>query len=169
MKTRCCLIALGILGLDQLTKWLAVRELAGGRGVELIPGYLGLSYVENTGVAFGLFDGVASPWKPWILGGLALVAVAVILLYGLYAPKERRLLHLALAVTLGGVAGNLVDRVARGFVVDFVEFHIRQSFYWPNFNVADSAITVGVVLLLFDSLRNPAAGKPSGPPRGGER
>jgi signal peptidase II len=59
--------------------------------------------------------------------------------------------------------------VARGFVVDFVEFHIRHSFYWPNFNVADSAITVGVVLLLFDSLKTPAAEKPSGPPGGGAR
>ncbi len=165
MKTGHFLAALAILALDQGTKWLAVRELAGGRDMEIVPGFLGLSYVENTGVAFGLFDGAASPWKPWILGGLALAAIAVIVLYGLRAPKERKLLHLALAVTLGGVAGNLIDRAARGFVVDFVEFHLRNSFYWPNFNVADSAITVGVALLLVDSLRHPeppSASRPGG-------
>ena len=113
MKRRHFLVALAILALDQGTKWLAVRELAGGRDLEIVPGFLRLSYVENTGVAFGLFDGAASPWKPWILGGLALAAIATIILYGLHAPKERKLLHLALAGTLGGVAGNLVDRVAR--------------------------------------------------------
>jgi signal peptidase II len=70
-------------------------------------------------------------------------------------PSNRILHQLALAVTMGGILGNFTDRIMHGFVVDFVEFHYREAFQWPTFNVADSAITVGIALLLIDTVKNP--------------
>ncbi|MDR0843022.1 MAG: signal peptidase II [Acidobacteriota bacterium] len=138
--------------LDYFTKVWAMRELdASRRSIELVAGYLDFSYAENTGVAFGIFDSVESAWKPFLLAALGLVAVAVILVYYWKSPANQRLLLLALGVVTGGIVGNLTDRVLRGYVVDFIEVHIRDAFYWPNFNVADSAITVGIALLLIDT------------------
>lgn len=162
MKIRYYLVALGILVFDHLTKWLAIASLSDRRSIDIIHGYLNLTYVENTGVAFGLFDAMESPWKPYILAAMAIIAIIVIIVYSLKVPADRKLLHLALGITIGGIFGNFLDRIFRGYVVDFIEFHIRESFYWPNFNVADSAITVGVALLLLDAVKNPAMEKASG-------
>jgi signal peptidase II len=164
MKIHYYLIALGILVFDHITKWFAVTALANHRSIDIIHGYLNLSYVENTGVAFGLFDSVQSQWKPYILAAMAIIAIAVIIVYSLNTSADRKLLHLALGITIGGICGNFLDRIFRGYVVDFIEFHIRESFYWPNFNVADSAITIGVALLLIDAVKNPAIEKSSGQP-----
>jgi signal peptidase II len=159
MKKNYYLITFILLLADAVTKWYAVKLLAPRRSVEIIPGFLRFSYVENSGVAFGLFDSVDSAIKPYILAALALVAIIILHLYIVRTPPGRKLLILALAVTLGGIWGNFVDRVLRGFVVDFIEFHWRGAFSWPNFNVADSAITIGIILLLIDTIRNPEAGK----------
>jgi signal peptidase II len=86
---------------------------------------------------------------------MAVVAVVVIVIYSSRMPSNRVLLQLALAVTMGGILGNFTDRIMRGFVVDFIEFHYREAFYWPTFNVADSAITIGIALLLIDTVKNP--------------
>jgi signal peptidase II len=123
--------------------------------IEIIPGFLRISYVQNSGVAFGLFADIQSVWKPYILAGMAVLAVIVILIYSSRMPSNRILLQLALAVTMGGILGNFTDRIMHGFVVDFVEFHYREAFQWPTFNVADSAITVGIALLLIDTVKNP--------------
>ena len=155
MRNNYYLGALLILAADQLTKWAAALELP-DHPVELIPGYLRLSYVSNSGVAFGFLAGHDSAWKPYVLAALAVVALVVIFIYGRRMPPGRRLLQWALAVTMGGILGNFVDRILRGYVIDFIEFHIQDSFYWPNFNVADSAITIGIALLLIDTVRNPA-------------
>jgi signal peptidase II len=90
-----------------------------------------------------------------VLALMAVVAVVVIVIYSARMPSGRVMLQLALAVTMGGILGNFIDRIVRGFVVDFIEFHIHDSFYWPTFNVADSAITVGIALLLLDTVINP--------------
>jgi signal peptidase II len=164
MKIRYYLITLGILIFDHLTKWLAIASLANHRSITIVHGYLDLSYVENTGVAFGLFDAVESPWKPYVLAAMAIVAVGAIIVYVLKSPAERKLLHFALSIVVGGILGNFLDRIFRGFVVDFIEFHLNESFYWPNFNVADSAITIGVALLLIDVVKNPTMEEVSGQP-----
>ncbi len=155
MRFKYCLIALSIVALDHVAKWIAQGRLRSGQSVEIIPGYLRFSYVENSGVAFGLFDGLQSFWKPYILAGMAVVALAVIIAYSVRMPRNRSLLHTALAFTAGGILGNFFDRIIRGYVVDFIEFHIHESFYWPNFNVADSSITAGIALLLLDALIHP--------------
>lgn len=164
MKTKYYVIAAIILVLDHLTKWWALDVLRPRGPLDIIPGYLSLSYVQNTGVAFGLFDGIESLWKPYILAALAVVAMGVIVLYGRHTPAHRKLLHLALAATSGGILGNFIDRIVRGYVVDFIEVHIQDIFYWPNFNVADSAISVGIALLVLDTVLNPEAAEAPEPP-----
>jgi signal peptidase II len=154
MKYKFCFLTLGVLVLDHVTKWLARTELDPERAIEVIPGYLRISYVSNTGVAFGLFRDLDSPWKPYVLAAMAIVAVVVIFVYSFRMPSSRLLLQSALAVIMGGILGNFVDRILQGYVVDFIEFHIRDKFYWPTFNVADSAITVGIGLLLIDAVKN---------------
>jgi signal peptidase II len=132
-------------------------KLSFDNAVEIIPGYLRLSYLHNTGVAFGLFDNVQSVWKPYILSAMAVIALAVIVYYSSRMPLDRKLLQLALAIVMGGIIGNFLDRVFRGYVIDFIEFHIQNRFYWPSFNFADSAITIGICLLLIDAIIHPAA------------
>jgi signal peptidase II len=155
MRSKYYLVALLVLAIDHITKLIVRGSLGNGRIVEIIPGYLRFSYVSNSGVAFGLFDGLQSFWKPYILAGMAAVALAVIIVYSARLPRDRILLQLALAITMGGILGNFIDRIIRGYVIDFIEFHIHESFYWPNFNAADSAITIGIALLLLDTVMHP--------------
>ena len=142
------MLALLVWVVDHLTKWAVRSNLDLGEGLAVIPGILRISYVQNTGVAFGLFHQVQSVWKPYVLASMAVVAVAVILVYSLRVPPDRYLLQSALAITLGGILGNFVDRVVHGYVIDFIELHLRDIFHWPTFNVADSCITVGAVALI---------------------
>ncbi len=128
---------------------------------DVIPHYLRIVRVHNTGVAFGLFAEFQSAWKPYLLALMAVIAVVVIVIYSARMPSDRVLLQLALAVTMGGILGNFIDRIAHGFVIDFVEFHIWDKFYWPTFNVADSAITIGIALLLIDTVKNPEEDSPA--------
>jgi signal peptidase II len=162
MRNKYYLIALLILVIDQITKWIARASLANSSAFEIIPGYLRFAYASNTGVAFGLFHDVDSAWKPYLLGALAIVAIVVIYIYGKRTSPDRNLLHWALAITMGGILGNFVDRIFNGYVVDFIEFHVHEAFYWPTFNVADSAITIGIALLLIDSVKNPAPSEVAG-------
>lgn len=103
-----------------------------------------------------MFNEVASSWKPYILAAMAITAVIVIIVYGRRMPSDRKLLQLSLAIMIGGILGNFADRIIRGYVVDFIDFHIQSSFYWPTFNVADSAITIGIALLLIDTIKSPS-------------
>lgn len=90
-----------------------------------------------------------------MLAAMALAAVVIIFLYSRHMPPGRVLLQSALAITMGGILGNFTDRIVRGYVIDFIDFHIHDVFYWPTFNIADSAITIGIALLLIDTVRNP--------------
>ena len=142
--------------LDYITKIWAIDALKiPQRSIEVISGYFDLSYAENTGVAFGILDSSQYFWKPYALAALAVAAIAGIIYYCHKAPSGRKLLYLSFGMLTGGILGNLGDRIFRGYVVDFVEWHIRDSFYWPNFNVADAAITVGIVFLIIDVVKNP--------------
>ncbi len=154
MRSKFALITVMVLLLDHFTKYLVSARMEFRDTIEILPGFLRLSYVRNSGVAFGFFQDFNAAWKPYLLGGLAAVAVVVILVYAWRMPPERSLLQTALAVTLGGILGNFMDRVMHGSVVDFIEVHVKDSFHWPTFNVADSAITIGIALLLIDTLRH---------------
>lgn len=161
MRKRYYILTLLILAFDHLTKWWIRSEFDLHQSFDIIPHYLRIVRVHNTGVAFGLFAEFHSAWKPYLLALMAVIAVVVIVIYSARMPSERILLQLALAVTMGGILGNFIDRIAHGFVVDFIEFHIRDKFYWPTFNVADSAITVGIALLLIDTIKNPEEDSPA--------
>jgi len=161
MRKRYYILTLLILAFDHLTKWWIRSELDMHQSFDIITHYLRIVRVHNTGVAFGLFAEFHSAWKPYLLALMAVIAVVVIVIYSARMPSERILLQLALAVTMGGILGNFIDRIAHGFVVDFIEFHIRDKFYWPTFNVADSAITVGIALLLIDTIKNPEEDSPA--------
>lgn len=149
-------IASGILVLDQLTKWAILSRFSYDTMVTVIPGLFSLVRVENRGIAFGFLSGVSSGIAFAVILAVSIAALAVVC-YLLWktAPGARRS-SLALALILGGAAGNFVDRVVRGSVVDFLDFYFR-SYHWPAFNVADSAIVVGAGLLLMDILRGQPA------------
>ena len=137
------------VGLDQFTKALVLAFLEPYQAVEWAP-FLSCVLVFNTGISFGLFAGETALLR-WVLIGLAL-AVSVLLTSWLYKEKRPRVAG-ALGLILGGAIGNVVDRIFRHAVVDFLDLHIG-GWHWPAFNLADSAITVGVVLYVFTSLRD---------------
>jgi signal peptidase II len=143
-----------IVLLDQGTKALVVRSLALHEYVPLVDGLLSLSHVRNRGAAFGILSDWDLPYQTVLLSALSLGALLAIAAYFVRLPANARLPRAALALVLGGAVGNLVDRVRLGYVVDFVHVYWRR-YQWPDFNVADSAITVGVTLLVFDILRSP--------------
>jgi len=155
MRHRFAVIALVVVILDLLTKYQVAAALRPGQYIEVIPGFFRISHLLNSGVAFGLFADHTSAWKPYILAAMAVVAVVVIVIYSLRMPPERKFLQAALAMITGGILGNFIDRIVQGSVVDFIELHIQNRFYWPTFNLADSAITVGIVMLLIDTIRHP--------------
>ena len=138
--------AVGVLAADQLSKAAAVRELSGAGPVDVLP-ILNLVLTHNTGVSFGLLGGGAVP--PWILAGVAGAVTLGVLVWMLRtrSPLER----LALGLVAGGALGNIADRIARGAVVDFLDFH-AWGWHWPAFNLADSAIVLGVCMLLSAAL-----------------
>ena len=135
--------------LDQFTKALVLAFLEPYQAVEWAP-FLSCVLVFNTGISFGLFAGETALLR-WVLIGLAL-AVSVLLTSWLYKEKRPRVAS-ALGLILGGAIGNVVDRIFRHAVVDFLDLHIG-GWHWPAFNLADSAITVGAVLYVFTSLRD---------------
>ena len=138
-----------ILALDQASKWVILSQVMAPPRVVEITGFFNLVLTYNTGVSFGLFGGAGAAWKPWVLGGLAVV-VSAGLLYWL-ARQPERLLGLAVGFVVGGALGNAVDRAHQPGVVDFLDFHLA-GWHWPAFNLADSSIFLGVVILVFDGL-----------------
>src|SRR5580765_7284328 len=124
------------LCLDRWTKSLIQNRFSLNESVSVIDGFFNITYVRNTGVAFGIFSAISSPVKAILLSAFAALAAVLVVGYSLRTPLGKRLLHVALALILGGALGNLYDRLAYGYVVDFLEFYLR-SHYWPSFNVAD--------------------------------
>ncbi len=136
------LIALIFL-LDQLTKYLALKFLSPYSVIELLP-FLNLVYVENTGIAFGMFKFLGSGFFIFI----ALIATGF-LLYLLFKDPQNWLIY---SLITAGALGNITDRVIYGFVIDFIDLH-AGGIHWPAFNVADSAISIGIVLFLYKSFK----------------
>lgn len=146
-------VALAVIAADHLSKFWITRTLEFQESIPLLP-FFTLVRVHNTGAAFSLLAD-AGGWQRWFFIVIGIVATVIIVrLLKLHAQQPR--LAFALALLLGGALGNVIDRVVLGHVVDFLYFHYR-SFAWPAFNVADSAISVGAALLIWDSLR----GKPT--------
>jgi len=142
-------IALVVIVLDQITKWLILRDFQYGESV-LVTSFFNIVRAHNTGAAFSFLAG-ASGWQRWFFVGLGAVA-AVFIIWMLRSHAGQRLFALALSLILGGAVGNVVDRLQHGYVVDFIQVHWGNQYFFPSFNVADSAITLGAVLLILDEL-----------------
>ena len=149
-------IMAAIVAFDQASKLIVDRWMALHESLEVIDGYLRLTYVRNRGAAFGILSDAELPYQSVLFSVLSLAALAAIAVYAWRLPVESRLPKTALALIMGGAVGNLIDRMRLGYVIDFVDAHVG-TYHWPAFNVADSAISIGVVLLIVDMLRNPEA------------
>ena len=143
------LVAVVVIIFDQITKYAIVQSFIYGETLYLTP-FFDLVHAHNTGAAFSMFA-ESSGWQRFFFIGIALIATVVIL-YLLHRSKGNWLFDLSLSLILGGALGNVIDRVRLGYVIDFLQVHYT-SHYWPAFNVADSAISVGAVLIVWDSFR----------------
>jgi signal peptidase II len=145
------LIPIAAFILDRLTKVLVEKGLPLHESKPIIPGFLDLTHTRNTGVAFGFFANSNSVWVPYVLTLTSALALVLILVYSLRHSVKNWKLQLGLMLVLGGAAGNLYDRISYGYVIDFIDVFYR-TYHWPTFNVADSAISVGISLLLLEVL-----------------
>ena len=138
-----------VLIADQITKALVRAHLPLGDSRTVFPGWLDLTHVQNTGVAFGLLNNVDFPYKPLVMILVAALALVAIAAYGPLLGFNDRLARVGLAFILGGAVGNLIDRAVFGHVVDFVDVYWNDVHFWA-FNVADAAINVGALLVILD-------------------
>lgn len=138
-----------VVALDQAVKALVRSALELHESIAVVPSFFDLTRVHNTGAAFGLMNAVDFPFKTVVLTVVAAVALAALAIYGATLPASERLARGGLALIVGGAAGNLVDRIRSGYVLDFVDVYWRGWHFWA-FNVADAAITIGVTLMILD-------------------
>ncbi len=153
------IIGIAVLILDIITKHWAYAALAGGEGIPLIPGVFHLTYVENTGIAFGMLEN-----KRIVFITLSVVILVLLFIYFIRAPKRDNWLKLGTALVIFGSLGNMLDRITKGYVVDFFDFRLIN---FPVFNVADVAVCVGAAALVIHFLF--VGGEKPEKPKGGGR
>ena len=154
-------ITLILLILDQSTKIWADNNLApvyGGPIIEVMP-HFDLNLAYNYGAAFS-FLGDQDGWQRWFFTVIA-IGISLLLLFWMWkTPKQNKLANIGMAMVLSGAIGNVYDRIAYGYVIDFIDWYVaKDGYHWPTFNIADSAILIGVGLLLIDSFKNPETKK----------
>ncbi len=147
-------ISLVVLVFDVWTKWLVATHISRNESVSLIPNLFEIVHVRNTGAAFGIGANSDSQLVPLMLNAGALAVFFVVVVYAIRTAVTDRVLQVGLHLILGGAIGNLFDRFRLGYVVDFLDVYIRDH-HWPAFNVADSAICIGIALLFLDMRRRP--------------
>jgi len=140
-----------IVVVDQLTKFMVRTTLPLYAKKSLIPNFLDVTHVQNTGAAFGLLNAADFPFKSALMIGIATLALVAISLYARQLGNDEKLSRYGLALILGGAFGNLIDRAIAGYVVDFVDVYWGEAHFWA-FNVADAAITIGAILVLLEML-----------------
>mgnify|MGYP001058704082 CR=1 FL=1 len=130
-----------VVALDQLSKlWIAGNRPQ----MDLLPGFLGLVYLENTGAVFGLFHNHTE-----LFIGFGIASVVAICVFLHYFPPATSLGTVSFALILSGAVGNLIDRIRLGYVIDFISIHLQDIFIWPAFNIADAALTIGIFTLIY--------------------
>ncbi len=163
MPARYAAFAALVLAADQAVKWLVRHRMYLHEERTIVPGLLSLIHGRNRGLAFGLLSGAPLPRQALVLAVAGLVILALLVVSWRSLTGASRRAEVALALIIGGAAGNLADRIRLGYVTDFVHLYWRQ-WDWPDFNVGDAAISVGVTLLILDALwprrRAPAADPP---------
>jgi len=145
------IVAVLVVVADQLSKlWIGANRPQ----IELLPGFLDLRYTQNTGAIFGLFHSHTE-----VFIGLGIAGVIIILVFLRYFPPVTTLGVVSFALILSGAVGNLIDRIRLGYVIDFVSMHWRDVFSWPAFNVADTALTIGILALIYYFYKSRMFGK----------
>ena len=144
-------LSLAIIVLDQVTKAIVRATVPLHSSVTVIPGFMDVTHVRNTGAAFGFLNGADFPFKTAVIAVMATAALGAIGWYAAHLARHQLVARTSLALVIGGAAGNLLDRFVTGSVVDFVDVYWRTHHFWA-FNVADSAITVGVAVMILDML-----------------
>jgi signal peptidase II len=138
-----------VLALDQVTKYVVEARIRLHDVIIVIPGFFNLTHVRNKGAAFGILSSLPEVWRSAFFIMVTIIAVAAIIV--LIMKTHERLSVYAFSLIAGGAVGNVIDRIRYGEVVDFIQWYVR-SYYWPSFNVADSAISIGVALLAVEML-----------------
>ncbi len=141
-----------VFGLDQWTKSIAVARLELHQPIPFVDGFWNWMLARNYGVAFSLFDDQAG-WQRYGLSGFALLVAMVFVVWLTRVPVRERATSVALALIVGGAIGNVTDRIRHGYVVDFIDWYVG-SHHWPAFNIADSAVVCGAVLLVLGGWRD---------------
>jgi signal peptidase II len=140
-----------VIALDQLTKAIVRTKLPLHDNVNIVPGLIDFTHVQNTGAAFGILNAAEFPFKTVVIAIIATAALTGVGLYAASLAHHQLVARIGLALIIGGAAGNLLDRIVKGSVVDFIDVYWRTHHFWA-FNVADSAITVGVAVMILDML-----------------
>ncbi len=146
------LVSVAVLALDQVTKYLVDTKMLLHESVPVINGLFSITYIKNPGAAFGFLSGAHPLFRTVFFVGITVAAVLLIFYYIKKNTAEESLLTMSLSLIMGGAVGNLIDRVRFGEVIDFLDVYIGPH-HWPAFNVSDSAISIGAVLLLLEMLR----------------
>jgi len=147
MRKYFFLIAAIVLLLDRVVKWAVASNIPLHDSIAVIPGFFHLTHVQNTGAAFGLFAESTAQWKVGALVSFSVIALVIVSALLWKNSHALSTTTIGLSLILGGATGNLWDRMTTGYVVDFLDFHVG-AYHWPAFNVADSAIVIGAILLV---------------------
>lgn len=151
-QLRWVILSIIVIIIDLATKYLASQNLTYGQPVEILP-FFNLTLLHNYGAAFSFLSNANTTWQVIVLSAIALIVAIVILIWLARLPKNKNLTACALSLILGGALGNVYDRMIHGYVVDFLDFHIN-NYHWPAFNIADSAICIGAVILILMSFKS---------------
>jgi len=152
-------ISSALIVIDQYTKFMVTLHIPLNYSVKVVEGFFNLTHIRNSGVAFGIFSEQNSELKPYLLIFVSIIAIMAILVIFHQTEKNKRLVQTGLVLVFSGAIGNLIDRVLHKEVIDFIDFFVENQ-HWPAFNVADSCITIGVMLMVADMLVNGESSKP---------
>lgn len=142
------LFIVGMLAVDQISKYFIVRYLPPFSRIRVIPGFFDLTHIHNRGAIFGFLSQSGSQTVYYLLLLASLLALFLVVYYFFKASPDERFLELSLSLILAGALGNLLDRIGRGFVIDFLDFYLGHL-HWPSFNVADACVSLGALFLIF--------------------
>lgn len=145
------LFILAVVISDQLSKFIITRKVSLMTIKSVVPGFFNITYIRNRGAIFGFLSGSGSQFIYIVLTLASLTALSLVVYYFFRTPHSERFMKISLSLILAGALGNLIDRIFRGYVVDFLDFYIKK-WHWPSFNIADLCISIGAILLIYTFL-----------------
>ncbi len=151
-------VAPGVLLIDQLSKYFISTYFLPHQPVAILKNFFQINYIKNAGAAFGLLSNLSSPVRTPLFLGISILAILMILFFFSKLEAQQSFLSFSLSLVMGGALGNFVDRIRLGYVIDFLDLHWYDYYHWPAFNIADLAITIGVILLLLEVISSSKEG-----------